>query len=44
MIASNIGASDVEVIIRKDHAYGWLWLRESGTYVKLTEAGATLLA
>jgi hypothetical protein len=23
MIASNIGASDVEVIIRNDHAYGW---------------------
>jgi hypothetical protein len=23
MIADNIGASDVEVIIRKDHAYGW---------------------
>ena len=23
MIASNIGASDVEVVVRKDHAYGW---------------------
>jgi hypothetical protein len=23
---------------------GWLWLHESGTYVKLTEAGAQLLA
>ena len=25
-------------------AKGWLWLDESGTYVKLTEAGAALLA
>jgi hypothetical protein len=23
---------------------GWLWLHESGTYVKLTEAGAALFA
>ena len=23
---------------------GWLWLHESGTYVKLTQAGAELLA
>jgi hypothetical protein len=23
---------------------GWLWLQESGTYVKLTEAGAALFA
>jgi hypothetical protein len=25
-------------------AKGWLWLHESGTYVRLTEAGAALLA
>jgi hypothetical protein len=25
-------------------AKGWLWLHESGTYVKLTEAGAALFA
>ncbi|WP_316188342.1 MULTISPECIES: hypothetical protein [unclassified Bradyrhizobium] len=25
-------------------ARGWLWLHESGTYVRLTEAGKTLLA
>ena len=25
-------------------ADGWLWLHESGTYVRLTEAGAALLA
>lgn len=25
-------------------ANGWLWLHESGTYVKLTEAGAALFA
>ena len=23
---------------------GWLWLHESGTYVKLTESGAALFA
>jgi hypothetical protein len=23
MITNNIGASDVEVVVRKDHAYGW---------------------
>jgi hypothetical protein len=23
---------------------GWLWLRESGTYVKMTHAGADLFA
>jgi hypothetical protein len=23
---------------------GWLWLHESGTYVKLTQAGADLFA
>ena len=29
-----------------DHAIasGWLWLRESGTYVKFTPAGAELFA
>jgi hypothetical protein len=25
-------------------AYDWLWLRESGTYVKFTQAGADLFA
>jgi hypothetical protein len=25
-------------------ANGWLWLHESGTYVKFTEAGATMFA
>ena len=25
-------------------ANGWLWLHESGTYVKFTEAGAALFA
>ena len=25
-------------------AKGWLWLHESGTYVKLTEAGAAMFA
>jgi hypothetical protein len=25
-------------------AKGWLWLHESGTYVRLTEAGAALFA
>jgi hypothetical protein len=25
-------------------ARGWLWLRESGTYVKFTQAGADLFA
>lgn len=25
-------------------ANGWLWLHESGTYVKLTDAGAALFA
>jgi hypothetical protein len=25
-------------------AKGWLWLHESGTYVRLTEAGSALLA
>jgi hypothetical protein len=25
-------------------AKGWLWLHESGTYVKFTEAGAALFA
>jgi hypothetical protein len=25
-------------------AHGWLWKHESGTYVKLTQAGADLLA
>ena len=25
-------------------ANGWLWLHESGTYVKLTEAGAAMFA
>jgi hypothetical protein len=25
-------------------AKGWLWLHESGTFVKLTEAGAALFA
>jgi len=25
-------------------ALGWLWLHESGTYVKFTEAGADLFA
>ena len=25
-------------------ANGWLWLHESGTYVKITEAGATMFA
>jgi hypothetical protein len=25
-------------------AQGWLWLHESGTYVKFTEAGAAMFA
>jgi len=25
-------------------ARGWLWVHESGTYVKITEAGAALFA
>jgi hypothetical protein len=25
-------------------ALGWLWLHESGTYVKFTDAGAALFA
>ena len=30
--------------IERAVAKGWLWLHESGTYVKLTEAGAALFA
>jgi hypothetical protein len=30
--------------LERASAKGWLWLDESGTYVKLTEAGAALLA
>jgi len=30
--------------IERAIAKGWLWLHESGTYVKFTEAGAALFA
>jgi hypothetical protein len=39
MVCRSVGAG-LKLAIER----GWLWLHESGTYVKLTESGAALFA
>jgi hypothetical protein len=38
------GVAEYKAGLEKAIAHGWLWQHESGTYVKLTQAGAELLA
>ena len=43
-LASGCSGEDFHAGIERAIALGWLWLHESGTYVKFTDNGATLFA
>jgi len=43
-LASGGSGEDFRAGIERAIALGWLWLHESGTYVKFTDSGATLFA
>ena len=43
-LAAGGSGDDFRAGIDRANALGWLWLHESGTYVKFTPAGAELFA
>ena len=43
-LAAGDTGTDFRAGIARAIALGWLWLHESGTYVKFTDAGAALFA
>ena len=43
-LAAGGNGEDFRAGIERAIALGWLWLHESGTYVKFTDAGAALFA
>ena len=43
-LAAGGNGDDFRAGIERAIALGWLWLHESGTYVKFTDAGAALFA
>ena len=43
-LASGCSGEDFHAGIERAIALGWLWLHESGTYVKFTDSGATLFS
>jgi len=43
-LAAGGSGEDFRAGIERAMALGWLWLHESGTYVKFTDAGAALFA
>jgi hypothetical protein len=43
-LAAGGGGDDFRTGIEPAIALGWLWLHESGTYVKFTDNGAALFA
>ena len=43
-LAAGGSGEDFRAGIKRAIALGWLWLHESGTYVKFTDSGAALFA
>ena len=43
-LAAGGSGDDFRAGIERAIALGWLWLHESGTYVKFTDSGAALFA
>jgi hypothetical protein len=43
-LAAGGSADDFRAGIERAIALGWLWLHESGTYLKFTDSGAALFA
>jgi hypothetical protein len=43
-LAAGGSGDDFRAGIDRANALGWLWLHESGTYVKFTDSGAALFA
>ena len=43
-LAAGGSGDDFRIGIERAIALGWLWLHESGTYVKFTDSGAALFA
>jgi hypothetical protein len=43
-LAAGGNGDDFRAGIERAIAFGWLWLHESGTYVKFTDSGAALFA
>ena len=43
-LAAGGSGDDFRAGIERAIALGWLWLHESGTYVKFTDTGAALFA
>ena len=43
-LAAGGSGDDFRAGIERAVALGWLWLHESGTYVKFTDSGAALFA
>ena len=43
-LAAGGSGDDFRAAVERAVALGWLWLHESGTYVKFTDSGAALFA